>query len=72
MDKAELTSYIVLIISPIVTYLGFSEATQNAVVGVVTGLIMLYIAIMNEKHPSDVLSKSEPEELDDGEDMDGQ
>jgi hypothetical protein len=72
MDKAELTSYIVLIITPIVTYFGFSEATQNAVVGVITGLIMLYIAIMNEKHPSDVLSQSSEEPEDDGEDMDGQ
>lgn len=70
MDKAEMTSYIVLIIAPIMTYFGFSEATQNIAVGVITGLIMLYIAIMNERHPSDVLSKSEPE--DDGEDMDGQ
>ena len=71
MDKAELTSYIVLIIAPIMTYFGFSEATQSALVGVITGLIMLYIAIMNEKHPSDVLSKSSELE-DDGEDMDGQ
>lgn len=74
MDKAELTSYIVLIVTPLMTYFGFSEATQSALVGVVTGLIMLYIAIMNEKHPSDVLSstvdESEPEEGD--VDMDGQ
>ena len=68
MDKAELTSYLVLIIAPIMTYFGFSEATQNALVGVITGLVMLYIAIMNEKHPSEVFS-SDTE--DDG-DMDGQ
>lgn len=72
MDKAELTSYIVLIIAPIMTYFGFSEATQSALVGVITGLIMLYIAIMNERNPSDVLSKSSEELEDDGEDMDGQ
>ena len=70
MDKAELTSYMVLILSPVMAYFGFSEATQNALVGVVVGLIMLYIAIKNEQHPSDVLSKSSDE--DDGEDMDGQ
>ena len=69
MDKAELTSYMVLILTPIMAYLGFSEATQNALVGVVVGLIMLYIAIKNEQHPSDVLSKSTDV---DGEDMDGQ
>lgn len=65
LNKAELTSYLVLIIAPIMTYFGFSEATQNAMVGVITGLIMLYIAIMNEQHPSEVLSKTE--ECEDGE-----
>lgn len=70
MDKAEITSYMVLILTPIMAYFGFSEATQNALVGVVSGLIMLYIAIQNEKHPSDVLSESSTE--DDGEDMDGE
>lgn len=65
LNKAELTSYLVLILAPIMTYFGFSEATQNAMVGVITGLIMLYIAIMNEQHPSEVLSKKE--ECEDGE-----
>ena len=69
MDKAELTSYMVLILTPLMAYFGFSEATQNALVGVVVGLIMLYIAIQNEKNPSDVLSSDIGE---DGEDMDGQ
>ena len=68
MNTAELTSYLVLIIAPIMTYFGFSEATQNALVGVITGLIMLYIAIKNEQNPSDVLSRSECED----EDEDGQ
>ena len=68
MDKAELTSYLVLIIAPIMTYFGFSEATQNALVGVITGLVMLYIAIMNERHPSEVFSSTEEEDGD----MDGQ
>ena len=72
MDMAELTSYLVLVLAPIMTYFGFSEATQSALVGVITGLIMLYIAIKNEQHPSDVLSKSSEEPEDDGEDMDGQ
>lgn len=74
MDKAELTSYLVLILAPIMTYFGFSEATQSAFVGVITGLIMLYIAIKNEQHPSDVFSRSSEEhelEEDDGEDADG-
>ena len=68
MDKAELTSYLVLIVAPIMTYFGFSEATQNALVGVITGLVMLYIAIQNERHPSDVLSQGTTEI---GEDEDG-
>lgn len=62
MNTAELTSYLVLVLAPIMTYFGFSEATQSALVGVITGLIMLYIAIKNEQHPSDVFSKSPDEE----------
>ena len=62
MDTAETTSYLVLILAPLMTYFGFSEATQSALVGVITGLIMLYIAIKNEQHPSDVLSK--PKEIE--------
>lgn len=64
MDKAELTTYLVLILAPVMTYFGFSEATQSALVGVITGLIMLYIAIQNEKHPSDILSQPDEEEDD--------
>lgn len=64
MDKAELTSYLILILAPICAYMGVSEALQNSIIGVVAGLIMLYIAIRNEQNPSDVLSKEEDEELD--------
>lgn len=64
MDKAELTTYLILILAPVMTYFGFSEATQSALVGVITGLIMLYIAIQNEKHPSDILSQPDEEEDD--------
>ena len=64
MDKALLTSYIVLIVAPICTYFGFSEAFQSALVGVIAGLIMLYFAIKNEQHPSDLLS-GEPAGEDD-------
>ena len=64
MDKAELTSYLILILAPICAYMGFSEALQNAIVGIIAGLIMLYIAIRNEQNPSDVLTKEDDEELD--------
>lgn len=70
IDKALLTSYIVLVIAPICTYFGFSEAFSSALAGVIAGLIMLYIVIKNEQHPSDLFSETEEleEEGYDGED----
>lgn len=70
IDKALLTSYIVLIIAPICTYFGFSEAFSSALAGAIAGLIMLYIVIKNEQHPSDLFSGNETidEEEYDGED----
>lgn len=62
MDKAILTSYIVLIVAPIGIYFGLSEALNNAIAGAIAGLIMLCICILNEKNPSDVLSGTEDTE----------
>ena len=69
IDKALLTSYIVLIISPICAYFGVSEALSNALAGVIAGVIVLYIVIKNEQHPSDLFSGTEEigEEEEDGE-----
>lgn len=56
MNQAELSSIVMLILTPLLAYLGFSEATNNILIGVITGLIMLGVAIWNEKHNSEYFS----------------
>ena len=56
MNQAELSSIVMMILAPVMAYFGFSEYTGNILVGVVTGLIMLGIAIWNESHNSNYFS----------------
>lgn len=56
MNQAELSSIVMLILTPLLAYLGFSEVTNNMLIGCVTGLIMLGVAIWNESHNSNYFS----------------
>lgn len=65
-NKENISSVVMLIMIPVFTYFGISEATQSAIAGVIVALILLTGQIYNEKHNSDLISGSE-EELDDTE-----
>ena len=62
MDQATISSYVILILSPILGYFAVSSETANAIYGIITAIIMLSLAIWNEKHNSTVLSKEEENE----------
>lgn len=55
-DQATVSSYVMLILSPVVGYFAVSEPTANAIYGVVSAVIMLLLAVWNERHNSSVLS----------------
>lgn len=65
-NKENISSVVMLIMIPVFTYFGISEATQSAIAGVIVALILLAGQIYNEKYNSDLISGSE-EELDDTE-----
>ena len=56
MDTAELTSYIGLILMPVLSYFAVSNETSNMVIGVVAGIIALIFQYYNEKYNSNVIS----------------
>lgn len=57
-DKATVSSYVMLVVIPILTYAGISVATQDAIIGVITAIILLIGQVYNEAHNSDVISGS--------------
>lgn len=65
-NKENISSVVMLIMIPVFTYFGISEATQSTIAGVIVALILLAGQIYNEKYNSDLISGSE-EELDDTE-----
>lgn len=56
VDEATVSSYVILILSPVLGYFAVSESTANAVYGVVSAVVMLLLAVWNERHNSSVLS----------------
>lgn len=56
MDKATISSYVMLIMIPVFTYFGFSEATQSAICGVIVAVLLLIGQVYNEKHNSTLFS----------------
>lgn len=61
MDQATISSYVILILSPILGYFAVSSETANAIYGIITAIIMLTLAVWNEKHNSTVISGNEKE-----------
>lgn len=59
MDTAELTSYIGLILMPVLSYFAVSNETSNMVIGVVAGIVALIFQYYNEKYNSNVISGEE-------------
>lgn len=59
LNKENLTSIIMLISMPVLTYFGFSEAVKSQIVGVLVALIILLGQIYNEKHNSTLISGSD-------------
>lgn len=56
LDQATISSYVILILTPIMGYFAVSSETANAIYGVITAIIMLLLACWNEKHNSTVIS----------------
>lgn len=67
VDQATVSSYVMLILSPVLGYFAVSGSTANAVYGVVSAVVMLVLAMWNEKHNSTVISGSSAVEGVDGE-----
>jgi len=67
VDQATVSSYVMLILSPVLGYFAVSGSTANAVYGVVSAVVMLVLAVWNEKHNSAVISGSSAVEGVDGE-----
>lgn len=59
MDTAELTSYIGLILMPVLSYFAVSNETSNMIIGVVAGIVALIFQYYNEKYNSNVISGEE-------------
>lgn len=61
MDQATISSYVILILTPVMGYFAVSSETANAVYGLITAIIVLLLAVWNEKHNSTVISGTEKE-----------
>lgn len=64
IDQATISSYVILILTPVMGYFAVSSETANAVYGVITAIIVLLLAVWNEKHNSTLLSREETENKD--------
>ena len=61
MDQATISSYVILILTPVMGYFAVSSETANAVYGLITAIIVLLLAVWNEKHNSTLISGEETE-----------
>lgn len=57
-DQATISSYVGLILMPVLGYFAVSSSTSSDIVGVVSAVILLLVQIWNEKHNSAVISGS--------------
>lgn len=58
MDQATISSYVGLILMPVLGYFAVSETTSSAIIGVVSAVIFLAIQVWNEKNNSNVLTNN--------------
>lgn len=63
-NKENITSIVMLVVIPVFTYFGFSEATKSALVGAIVAVVLLIGQIYNEKHNSELISGSSDDEVD--------
>ena len=64
-NKENITSIVMLVVIPVFTYFGFSEATKSALVGAIVAVVLLLGQIYNEKHNSELISGSPECDIDD-------
>lgn len=65
IDQATISSYVILILTPVMGYFAVSSETANAVYGLITAIIVLLLAVWNEKHNSTILSGEKNSENED-------
>ncbi len=73
--KAQLTTYLSLILVPVLAGVGFAETTANAIVGLLVLLIVATLQVLNERWTSQTLTKENPqmtETIIDESDLDGE
>ncbi|WP_040682533.1 hypothetical protein [Methanobrevibacter boviskoreani] len=58
-NQATISSYVGLILMPVLGYFAVSETTSSAVVGVVSAVIFLLIQVWNEKNNSNILTNND-------------
>lgn len=57
-NQATVSSYVGLILMPVLGYFAVSETTSSAIIGVVSAVIFLAIQVWNEKNNSNVLTNN--------------
>ncbi|WP_042708033.1 hypothetical protein [Methanobrevibacter wolinii] len=65
IDQATISSYVILILTPVMGYFAVSSETANAVYGLITAVIVLFLAVWNEKHNSTLLTGEKNTENED-------
>ena len=63
IDQATISSYVGLIIMPILGYFAVSETTSSAIIGVISAVIFLLLQIWNEKNNSNIISGKEEDNV---------
>lgn len=63
LDQATISSYVGLIIMPILGYFAVSETTSSAIIGVISAVIFLLLQIWNEKNNSNIISGKEEDNV---------
>lgn len=57
-NQATVSSYVGLILMPVLGYFAVSETTSSVIIGVVSAVIFLVIQVWNEKNNSNVLTNN--------------
>lgn len=63
LDQATISSYVGLIIMPVLGYFAVSETTSSAIIGVISAVIFLLLQIWNEKNNSNIISGKEEDNV---------
>lgn len=58
INQANISTYVGLILMPVLGYFAVSETTSNVIIGVISAVIFLMIQVWNEKHNSNILSNN--------------